>query len=96
MPDTSVWDPAEHINSEADAFAYIEAALEENDTELLLAVLGDIARSKGMGQIAKSLNLARESLYRSLSADGNPSFSTVVKVLDALGYQLSIKHKVSA
>ena len=71
----------------------LRSALEENDTELLLAVIGDIARSKGMAQIAKNLNLARESLYRSLSPDGNPSFSTVVKVLDTLGYQLSIKQK---
>jgi len=58
--------------------------------------LGDIARSKGMAQIAKELNLSRESLYRSLSQDGNPSFSTVAKVLDNLGFQLSIKQKVPA
>jgi len=96
MLKTTVWDPAEHINSKEDVLAYLEAALEENDTELLLAVVGDIARSEGMGQIAKNVNLARESLYRSLSAEGNPSFSTVVKVLDALGYQLSIKQKVPA
>jgi len=96
MLETTVWDPAEHINSQEAVMAYLEAALEENDTELLLAVIGDIARSKGMGQIAKNLNLARESLYRSLSSGGNPSFSTVVKVLDALGYQLSIKQKVPA
>jgi probable addiction module antidote protein len=59
-------------------------------------VLGDIARSKGMAQIAKDLNLARESLYRSLSQDGNPSFNTVAKVLDNLGFQLSIKQKIPA
>ena len=87
---------ADHINTKEDVLNYLEAALEENDTALLLAVLGDIARSKGMAQIAKELNLARESLYRSLSQDGNPSFSTIVKVLDNLGYQLSIKQKVPA
>ena len=75
---------------------YLEAALEENDPALLIAVIGDIARSKGMAQIAKDLNLARESLYRSLSQDGNPSFSTVAKVLDNMGFQLSIRQKVSA
>ena len=93
---TTVWDMAEHINTKEDITAYLEAALEENDTALLLSVIGDIARSKGMAQIAKDLNLARESLYRSLAQDGNPSFNTVVKVLDNLGFQLSIRQKVSA
>jgi len=93
---TTVWDMADHINTKEDVIAYLEAALEENDTALLLSVLGDIARSKGMAQIAKDLNLARESLYRSLSQDGNPSFSTIVKVLDNLGFQLSIRQKVPA
>ena len=87
---------AEHINSKEDIAAYLEAALEENDTALLLSVIGDIARSNGMAQIAKELNLARESLYRSLSSDGNPSFNTIVKVLDILGYQLSIRQKIPA
>jgi len=93
---TTVWDMADHINTKEDVTAYLEAALEENDTALLFAVIGDIARSKGMAQIAKDLNLARESLYRSLAQDGNPSFSTVAKVLDNLGYQLSVKQKVPA
>ena len=93
---TTVWDLADHINTKEDVAGILEAALEENDTALLLAVIGDIARSKGMAQIAKELNLARESLYRSLSLDGNPSFNTIVKVLDNLGYQLSVKQKISA
>ena len=93
---TMVWDMAEHINTKKDVVGILEAALEENDTALLLAVIGDIARSKGMAQIAKELNLARESLYRSLSQDGNPSFDTVAKVLDSLGFQLSVKQKVPA
>ena len=92
----TVWDMAEHINTKEDVTAYLEAALEENDTALLFAVIGDIARSKGMAQIAKELNLARESLYRSLSQEGNPSFDTVAKVLDNLGFQLSVKQKVPA
>ena len=87
---------AEHINTKEDVIGILEAALEENDTEFLFEVIGDIARSKGMTQIAKELNLARESLYRSLSQDGNPSFATVAKVLDNLGFQLSIKQKVPA
>jgi probable addiction module antidote protein len=95
MLKTTEWDPAKYINSKADVLAYLEAALEENDTELLLSVIGDIARSKGMAQIAKDLNLARESLYRSLSPEGNPSFSTIMKVLDVFGYQLQIKQKTA-
>ena len=90
---TTVWDMADHINSKEDVVAYLDAALEENDTALLLAVIGDIARSKGMTQMAKDLNLARESLYRSLSQDGNPSFNTIVKVLDNLGYGINIYQK---
>jgi len=90
------WDMADHINTKEDVKSYLEAALEENDTALLLAVIGDIARSKGMTQIAKDLNIARESLYRSLSSDGNPSFNTVAKVLDNLGFQLSVKQKLPA
>ena len=90
------WDLADHINTKEDVEGILEAALEENDIALLLAVIGDIARSKGMTQIAKDVNVARESLYRSLSQDGNPSFSTVVKVLDNLGFQLSVKQKASA
>ena len=90
------WDLADHINTKEDVEGILEAALEENDTALLLAVIGDIARSKGMAQIAKEVNVARESLYRSLSSEGNPSFSTIVKVLDNLGFQLSVKQKVPA
>ena len=93
---TTVWDMAENINTKEDVTAYLEAALEENDTEFLFKVIGYIARSKGMAQIANDLNLNRESLYRSLAAGGNPSFNTVINVLDNLGYQLSVKQKMSA
>ena len=93
---TTVWDPAEHINSKEEVLVYLDAALEENDTALLLAVLGDIARSKGMAQIAADTQLARESLYRSLSPEGNPSFNTVAMVLDNLGFRLSVKQKAPA
>ena len=65
----------------------------EDDLENLLEVLGDIARSKGMAIIARELNLNREGLYESLSSKGNPSFFTVVKVLDQLGFKLSIRQK---
>lgn len=85
---TSIWDAAEHLKTEADMVAYLEAALEENDPGLIAAALGDIARAKGMTQIAKKTGLGRESLYKALSAEGNPEFSTVLKVIAALGLQL--------
>jgi len=68
--------------------AYLEAALEENDPTLVAAALGDIAKAKGMTHIAKKAGLGRESLYKALSPDGNPEFSTILKVVSALGLKL--------
>jgi probable addiction module antidote protein len=90
------WDMADDIETKEDVYAFLEAAFEENDLETLLDVLGAIARSRGMAAIARETGLNRESLYKSFSREGNPSFGTVVKVLDTLGFQLSIKQKVSA
>ena len=92
----SKWDPAEVIETKEDVIAFLEEALEENDLEFLFRTIGYIARSKGMAQIARELNLNREGLYTALSPQGNPSFTTVARVLDNLGYQLSIKQKVLA
>jgi probable addiction module antidote protein len=89
----SDWDTAEFIETKEDVIGYLEAVLKENDTQLLLKAIGNIARSKGMSQIARELSLSREGLYDSLSPKGNPSFATVAKVLDNLGFQLSIQHK---
>jgi probable addiction module antidote protein len=89
----SDWDPAEYIETREDVIAHLEAALAENDPEFLLETIGHIARSKGMKAIAQGLNLNREGLYKSFSAKGNPSFITVVRVLDLLGFQLNIQHK---
>ena len=94
--ETYEWDMADNINTKEDVYAYLEAAFEENNTETILDVIGAIARSKGMTQIARDLNLNRESLYRSLAPDGNPSFITIVNVLDNLGCQLSVRQKVPA
>ncbi len=68
--------------------AYLEAALEDGDPALIVAALGDIARAKGMSQIARETGLGRQSLYKALSPDGNPEFSTVLKVVRALGLRL--------
>jgi probable addiction module antidote protein len=90
------WDPAEYINTKEAVIAYIDVALEENDPDFLLSVIGDIARSKGMAKIAKELNLDRVGLYKSFAPDGNPSFKTVFKLLDNLGFQLSVRQKIPA
>ena len=91
----SKFDPAEYINSKEAVIAHIEVALEENNTELLMAVIGDIARSKGMTKIARELGVSREGLYRSLAPNGNPSFETVFKLLDILGLQLKVEPKAA-
>jgi probable addiction module antidote protein len=85
---TTPWDPAEHLKTEEDMAAYLEAALEESDPGLVAAALGDIARAKGMSQVAREAGLGRESLYKALSPAGNPEFATILKVVAALGLQL--------
>ena len=85
---TTPWDPAEHLKTEEDMAAYLEAALEESDPALIAAALGDIARAKGMTQVAREAGLGRESLYKALSPAGNPEFGTILKVVAALGLQL--------
>ena len=91
------WTLEDQIGTKEDVIgtldAVFELAIQENDLEFLLKAIGDIARSKGMAQIASELNLDRVSLYKSLSPSGNPSFFTVVKVLDNLGFKLSIQQK---
>jgi probable addiction module antidote protein len=85
---TTAWDPAEHLDTEQDMAAYLEAALEEGDPALVAAALGDIARAKGMTQVAREAGLGRESLYKALSPGGNPEFATIMRVIAALGLQL--------
>lgn len=88
--DLRAWDPAEHLRTEEDVVLYFEACLEEDpgDGSLVRAALGDIARARGMSQLARDTGLAREGLYKALSADGNPEFATVMKVIKALGLKL--------
>jgi len=90
---TSIWDPSEHLETKEDMAAYLDAAFAENDPALVVAALGDIARAKGMTQIAKQAGLGRESLYKALSLDGNPEFATVMKVVNALGLHLHASAK---
>ncbi len=71
--------------------AYLDAAFEDGDPALIVAALGDIARAKGMTQVAREAGLGRESLYKALSPTGNPEFTTILKVLNALGLRFHVE-----
>lgn len=85
---TRPWDVADHLQDDQDIAAYLDAAFEDGDPQLIAAALGDVARSHGMTRVAAKAGLGRESLYKALSPQGNPEFATVVKVMQALGYRL--------
>jgi probable addiction module antidote protein len=87
---TTPYDVAEHLRTPEEMAAYLDAWLEEapDDVAGIAKALGNIARAKGMTQVAKDAGLSRESLYRALSAEGNPTFATVLKVAKALGLKL--------
>ncbi len=87
---TKPWDAADYLETGEDMAAYLEAAFEDGDPALIAAVLGDIARVRGMTQIAREAGLGRESLYKALSPEGNPEFATVLKVMRALGLRLHV------
>jgi probable addiction module antidote protein len=87
---TTIWDPATHLATADDVAAYLEAALQDGDPQLVGAALGDIARAKGMSKVARDAGLGRESLYKSLSSSGNPELATVLKVISALGLELHV------
>ena len=87
------YDVAEHLRTSEEMAAYLEASIAEcdGDASFVAKALGDIARAKGMATLARDTGLGRESLYKALSADGNPQLSTVLKVAKALGLQFSVK-----
>lgn len=86
----SRWDAADSLKTDEDMALYFEACLEEDpgDGSLIRAALGDIARARGMSQLARDTGLSREGLYQALSAKGNPEFGTIMKVIRALGLKL--------
>ncbi|MBK7616836.1 MAG: putative addiction module antidote protein [Burkholderiales bacterium] len=88
LPD---FDAAEYLSSDDDVAAYLTAVLEENDPSLLAAALGDIARARGMTEIAKSAGLTREGLYKALRPESAPRFDTVSRVCAALGVRLVVQ-----
>jgi probable addiction module antidote protein len=86
------WDIAECLRNEEDMAEYIRAAIDEGDAKLLASALGDVARARGMSQIARDIGIPRDSLYKGLSGP-NPSYDVLHKVLNALGFDFDIKHK---
>lgn len=87
---TTRYDVAEHLRNPQEMAAYLEACLEEadGDAAFIAKALGDIARAKGMTQVARDAGLSRESLYKALSGERTPSFDTILKVVGALGLKL--------
>jgi probable addiction module antidote protein len=85
------FDAAEYLRGEADVAAYLEASLAYDDSRQLAAALGDVARARGMTKLARDTGMSRETLYRSLSAEGNPELATLSKALRAFGLRLSVQ-----
>lgn len=90
MKTAKVYDVTEYLETEADMAAYLNAALEDGDPAVLSTALGDIARAKGMTQLARETGISRDGLYKALSPTGNPSFATVQKVINALGMKVEV------
>ncbi len=84
------WDTVEYLKTDEDMVMYLQACMDEagDDAAFIAAALGDIARAKGMSQLARDTGMGRESLYKALSGEGNPSFATILKVMSALGIKL--------
>ncbi|MBU2788411.1 putative addiction module antidote protein [Acidithiobacillus sp. VAN18-1] len=84
------WDVVDHLRTDEEMAAYFDASLDEDpgDGSLIRAALGDIARARGMTSLAKDTGLTREGLYKALSVNGNPEFTTMMKVIKALGLRL--------
>jgi probable addiction module antidote protein len=91
MLKTTRFDAADFLNSEKKQAAYITAALDTGDADFVRDALGIVAKARGMGQVAKTADLNRESLYKALGESGNPEFSTVMRVMRALGLTLSAR-----
>lgn len=88
--ETKRWDIADHLDSDEKIALFLEAVFEDGDPALIAAAIGEVARARGMSQVAKDAGLSRENLYRALSEGGNPEFGTILKVMRAIGYDLTI------
>ncbi len=91
--ETTLWDSAEYLETEEDIQLYMEACLEEasDNPAFIVHALGVVARARNMSQLSRDTGLSREGLYKALSPEGNPTFSTVAKVAKALGFKLTVQ-----
>jgi probable addiction module antidote protein len=92
---TTPFDPADYLSSEADIVDYLKIWMEDGTPQEIARAIGDVARSKGMSDIARKTGLGRQALYNALSENGNPTLETLTAVLDALGLQLSVQPKAA-
>ena len=94
--ETMPFDPASYLTTEDDIAAYVTEALASGETAVIAQALGAVARARGVSDIARKTGLSRESLYRALSAEGNPELATVLRVMDALGLRLAARPTAAA
>lgn len=92
---TTAYDVADYLTSEERVAAYLELAMEEGDPKAIATALGNVARARGMTQLAKDTGLTREALYRALAPEGNPTLATFAAVLDALGLRMRVERKAA-
>jgi len=85
---TRIWDPATYLETDEEIAAYLTDIFSTNDAQLIVEAIGDVARARGMSKVAAEAKCGRESLYKSLSTNGNPSFDTILNVMKSLGYGL--------
>lgn len=88
---TTIFDPAEYLETEEDIIAYLDASMEGGDPKHIARALGDVARSKGMTEVSRTTGVGRQALYAALSENGNPTLETLTAVLAALGLRLSVQ-----
>lgn len=96
MVELQDFDMAEHLRSEEEIQLYLNEVLKEDDVDLILSALGDIAKARNMSQLAREVGVSREGLYKAFSGKGNPTFSTVLKVMKALNLTFEVKQAVQA
>lgn len=87
---TRKWDASEYLDSPEMIREYLQAAFEEGDSELLMVAIGNVAKAKGMSEIARKTNLSRQNLYKALAPNSSPKFETIKKVVEALDCKLSV------
>jgi probable addiction module antidote protein len=92
---TTPFDAAAYLQSEEDILYYLEAAMEGNDPSHIASALGDVARSRGMSEVARKAGVGRQALYSALAEDGNPTLETLTAVLGALGLQLTVQKRAA-